>query len=847
MDSPAAASHAAITTTSNGREWGRPLFWSAPLVNQKAVTNTPEPESKLGIMLVADLRQAFRSLRRRPAFALAAILTIALGVGANTAVYQVIYAVLLRRLPFHEPQRLMQIWESTPMLPQLQIAVPDFEDWRSQTHSFAQLAAYTFQAMNRITLLGQGEPEVVQATSATAGLFPAMGIRPVLGRTFSDADEREKRPVALISEKLWRAKFGADPAVVGRAVRLETESFTVIGVVPTRQAFPAWADVWMPFSWVEPELRGTRKYHPLEVIARLRPGVSEAAADQEMRTLAARLAVEHRDTNGTVAAYAIPLAQEITGDVRPALLLVWAAVGLVLLMACANLGHMLLARMLDRRQEMAIRASLGAGRGRLVRLVFTESLLLAAAGGGCGALLAMAATGVLERMAQGRIPRLEGLGAGGQKPLFVLALSLACGILFTLPACAQALRAESRPATGRSMSKPRSPLGSVLIAAEVAMAFIVLMGAALLVRSFAGLLSEDPGFRASGVLAVEVPLPSGRYDWEKAAQFLKAQLLPAVRALPGVEDVAAANCAPMSLGPTEHTRYATRFGIEGRTFESGRYPVAQFRWVTPEYFRVLNIPLKRGRWLTEADRDQPRYMINETLARRFFPDTDPTTHRLVMGVMDSQTTLTTIAGVAGDVRDMGLDEASPPTLYLISSSPRMTLLVKTAGEPMRLAGAIREAIHRADPEVAVLKVATVEQYVADSLARRRFALNLLAAFAGLAALLTAAGIYGLLAYSVSGRVREFGIRAALGATPASLLRLVLREGAAVTIPGLAAGLAISLAGARLVKGMLYRLSPMDPVSLVAVGAVLAVITVLSVWLPARRAAAVDPGAALRVE
>jgi putative ABC transport system permease protein len=786
MDSPAAASHAAITTTSNGREWGRPLFWSAPLVNQKAVTNTPEPESKLGIMLVADLRQAFRSLRRRPAFALAAILTIALGVGANTAVYQVIYAVLLRRLPFHEPQRLMQIWESTPMLPQLQIAVPDFEDWRSQTHSFAQLAAYTFQAMNRITLLGQGEPEVVQATSATAGLFPAMGIRPVLGRTFSDADEREKRPVALISEKLWRAKFGADPAVVGRAVRLETESFTVIGVVPTRQAFPAWADVWMPFSWVEPELRGTRKYHPLEVIARLRPGVSEAAADQEMRTLAARLAVEHRDTNGTVAAYAIPLAQEITGDVRPALLLVWAAVGLVLLMACANLGHMLLARMLDRRQEMAIRASLGAGRGRLVRLVFTESLLLAAAGGGCGALLAMAATGVLERMAQGRIPRLEGLGAGGQKPLFVLALSLACGILFTLPACAQALRAESRPATGRSMSKPRSPLGSVLIAAEVAMAFIVLMGAALLVRSFAGLLSEDPGFRASGVLAVEVPLPSSRYDWEKAAQFLKAQLLPAVRALPGVEDVAAANCAPMSLGPTEHTRYATRFGIEGRTFESGRYPVAQFRWVTPEYFRVLNIPLKRGRWLTEADRDQPRYMINETLARRFFPDTDPTTHRLVMGVMDPQTTLTTIAGVAGDVRDMGLDEASPPTLYLISSSPRMTLLVKTAGEPMRLAGAIREAIHRADPEVAVLKVATVEQYVADSLARRRFALNLLAAFAGLAALLTAAGIYGLLAYSVSGRVREFGIRAALGATPASLLRLVLREGAAVTIPGLAA-------------------------------------------------------------
>jgi putative ABC transport system permease protein len=798
-------------------------------------------------MLVADLRQAFRSLRRRPAFALGAILTIALGVGANTSVYQVIYAVLLRPLPFHEPQRLMQIWESTPVLPQLQASVPDFEDWSSQAHSFVQMAAYTFQAINHITLVGHGEPEVVQATSVTADLFPTMGILPVLGRTFTSADDHVMRPVALISEKLWRRKFGADPAVVGRAIRLETLSFTVIGVVPSQQAFPVWADVWMPFAWVEQELRTTRKYHPLEVIARLRPGVSEGDADREMRALAARLAAEHHETNGTVSAYVIPLARQITGDVRPALLLVWAAVGLVLLMACANLAHMLLARMLDRRQEMAIRASLGAGRGRLVRLVFTESLLLAAAGGGCGALLAMAANGVLKRMAAGRVPRLEDLGAGGQASLFVPILSLLCGILFTLPACAQALRAESRPATGRSMSKPRSPLGSVLIAAEVAMAFIVLMGAALLVRSFAGLLSEDPGFRAKGVLAVEVPLPSSRYTGEKTAQFLNSQLLPAVRALPGVEAVAAVNCAPMTLGPTEHTRYASRFGIEGRAFEAGRYPVAQLRWVTPDYFRVLQIPLKGGRWLTEVDRDQPRYMINETLARRFFPNADPTAHRLVMGVMDPHPELIDIAGVVADVRDMGLDEAVPPVLYVIGNSPYMTLLIRTAGEPVQLAAAVRQAVHRADPEVAVMRTAPVEKYVGDSLARRRFALTLLAAFAGLAALLTAAGIYGLLAYSVSGRAREFGIRAALGATPASLLRLVLRQGAAVTVPGLAVGLAISLAGARLVKGMLYRLSPMDPVSLAAVAAVLAVITVLSVWLPARRAAAVDPGAALRVE
>jgi predicted permease len=741
----------------------------------------------------------------------------------------------------------MQIWETTPVLPQLQISVPDFEDWRNQTHSFAQVAAYTFQAMNRITLVGQGEPEVVQATNATADLFPAMGIQPLLGRAIGAADERAKRPVALIGEKLWRRTFAADPAIIGRTIHLETLSFTIIGVVPTRQAFPEWAEVWLPFSWIDPELPTTRKYHPLEVIARLEPGVTEEQAQAEMRALAARVAAEHPDTNGTVGAYVVPLARQITGDVRPALLLVWSAVGLVLLMACANLAHMLLARMLDRRQEMAIRVALGAGRGRLMRMVFTESLLLALVGGLSGAAIAVVASGVLQRMAQGRIPRLEPLGLAGHAPMFELLSSILCGVLFALPACAQAFRVQASPAAGRSMSKPRSPLGSILIAAEVAMAFVVLTGATLLVRSFVALLNEDPGFHSKGVLAMEVPMPSSRYDWTKTARFLNTQLLPSVRALPGVQVAAAANCAPMSLAPTAHSRYATRFGIEGRTFESGHNPVAQFRWVTPDYFRVLGIPLKSGRWLTEADEGKPVYLINETLARRFFPHEDPATHRLIMGVMDPHQELIEIAGVVGDVRDMGLDEAVPPTLYLISSSPGITLLVKTAGDPMRLAAPIRDAIHRADPEIAVLKVAPVAQYVADSLARRRFALTLLAAFGGLAALLTAAGIYGLLAYSVSGRVREFGIRAALGATPANLLRMILKEGAAVTIPGLAMGAAVSLACSRLMKSLLYRLSPMDPLALAAAVILLSMITVLSVWLPARRAARVDPGAALRVE
>jgi putative ABC transport system permease protein len=394
-------------------------------------------------------------------------------------------------------------------------------------------------------------------------------------------------------------------------------------------------------------------------------------------------------------------------------------------------------------------------------------------------------------------------------------------------------------------------LSSVLMAAEIAMAFVVLTGAALLIRSFVGLLSEDPGFRSKGVLAVEVPLPGSRYDGTKISQFLNNQLLPAVRALPDVKEAAAANCAPLSLRPTEHSRFATRFGIEGRTFEAGRFPVAQLRWVTPEYFRVLGIPLRRGHWLTKEDEDKPRYLINETLARRFFPNEDPTAKRLLMGVVDPNPAPVEIAGVVGDARDMGLDETAVPTLYVISTSPNMTLLVETSstrpGDAVGLLTSIRQAIHRADPEIAITRADLLDRYVADSLGRRRFALTLLAAFGGLAALLTAAGIYGLLAYTLSGRVREFGIRAALGASPLSLVRMVIREGAAVAVPGLVAGAALSFAFARSMKTLLYRLSPTDPLALAAVALFVSAIVLVSVWLPARRASRVDPSVALRVE
>jgi len=795
-----------------------------------------------------DLRYACRMLGHNPGFAATVVVTLALGIAANTAVYNIVYTVLIQPLPFREPARLMQIWESTPALRQLQVTVPDFVDWRTQTHSFDQMAAYTLQAMNKITLIGQGDPEVIQATAATNDLFPMMGIQLLIGRSFTAEEERTKQNVGLISEKLWRDKFAADPTITGKTIQLETQSFIVLGVIPGRQAFPVWADFWMPFTFIEPGLRERRKFHPLEVIARLKPSVTERQAQTEIQAIAERLKKEYPDTNGTVGAYLTPLASETTGDVRPSLLLIWAAVGLVLVIACANLAHLVSSRMLLRAPEMGVRSALGAGARRLIRQVLTESLLLAAAGGIAGALLAAAVTKILKNIAGSAIPRMEWGGFQDHVWLFALSVSLVCGVLFGLPAAWSASRQQASPTParpgGRSVTRTKSWLSSALMVMEIALAFVVLAGAFVLVRSFTLLLSENPGFQSQGVLALQVPLPSSRYQGKQTDQFFVARLLPALKAVPGVQEVAVTNSPPMSLGRTEHSRFATRFGIEGRTFEAGQYPVAQLRWMTPEYFHVLGISLKEGRWLTENDRNQPRYLINESLARRFFPGEDPTSKRLLMNVVDPHPVAVEIAGVVSDVREMGLDQEVEPMLYTIGSSPVMTLLVRTALDPTRITQSVRKVIGGFDPGIAVSDGRALDQYVRDSLARRRFALWAMIAFASLAVFLAAAGIYGSLAYSVGGRLREFGVRAAVGATPSRLLRLVFGEAAAMAIPGLVAGALLFLALSRLMRSEVYQLSPNDPASALGAGLLLILIVFFSAWLPARRAARVNVGAAL---
>jgi len=771
------------------------------------------------------MRFALRSLRRRPWFAAAAILTVALGIGANTALFGVVYALIIQPLPFRDPGRLVEIWQTHPALPQLQVTVPDYQDFRAQSRSFESVAAYTLSAMNAGTLLGQGAPEYVHATMASPDLFPTMGIQPLAGRTFTAAEDHDRAPVALLSESLWRRKFAADPGAIGRQVRLDGQSFRIVGVIPQRQAFPAWADLWIPLSLIEPDLSTRRKYHPLELIARLKPGVTPAQAQSEIQALARRASAAHPDTNATTGAYVVPLAEENTRTVRPTLMLAWAAVGLVLLMACANLAHLFLARLAERRHELAVRRAIGAGPWQLIRQILVECLTVAAIGGTLGAACASA---------------FRYLDNAFATPvwLFAAAITLGSALLFALPAAWRVWRAP----LFSSSRVTRSRLSGVLIAAEVATAVLVLTGAALLTRSFAAVLDENPGFRAQHVWVIpNVPL---RRSFADAPAFLADHLLPALRALPGVEDAAAANTAPLGLADSEHSRFATRFGLEGRHFDPGSYPVTQLRWTTPGYFTGLGIPLRAGRWLADSDAAPGRILINETLARRFFANQDPVGRHLVLGVMDAHQSKPEIVGVVGDVREFGLDREVEPTFYTLGASPAMTLIVKAAAlDP----AVVRAAIQTVDPDIAVGAIHPLQQNLDDSLSKRRLALTLLSIFAAIAAFLTAAGIYALLAQSVSARLREFGVRAAVGASPGTLVRMILRESLALTAPGLMVGVILALTFARLMKTFVYRVPPADPVSITVAAAFLAMIAAISAWLPARRAAKVDPASALRAE
>jgi putative ABC transport system permease protein len=796
-----------------------------------------------------DLRCALRTFRRNRGFALAALLTIALGVGANTAVFSVVRGVLLQPLPFREPERLVMLWQTHPAIPQLQLTAPDFAEWRASSHGFDQMAAYTLQAMNKISLIGYGEPEQIQGTMMSANLLPMMGVTPIAGRGILPSEEKGREHVALVSEALWRRKFGADRSIVGKPIRIDTESFTVVGIVPQRNGFPVWADIWLPLSLLEPDLQTSRQFHPLEVVAHLRPAVTVEIAEAEMQALAHRLAEAHPATNKTVGAAVIPLADEVSGSVRPALLVVWAAVGLILLIACVNVAHLMLAHGASRKREAAIRAAIGAQRSQLIRLFLVESVSIAVFGGALGLVLALYLTPALTSLAAAEIPRFAQVSVDGGVFLFALAVSTLCGVLFGLPLAIRSARTDLGEALkqsgGVSFALRRGRIGGVLVMAEVALSLAVLIGAGLLVRSFAALLEVAPGFRADHVLAMQVHLPSSKYDWQKAEQFFQTTLFPKIRTLPGVTDVAAANTVPMALDRTEHSRFATRFGIVGQAFEPGHFPVALNRWVSAEYVQAMGIPLKSGRYLNESDSNKPVVLINDAIARRFFAGQDPVGKQILLSVMTPKPSAVEIVGVVGDTRDWALDIEPEATFYGVAISPSMTLVARTKGDANSLASTIRRTAMSTNPELVVGEVSSMDEVVGRSLAQRRFALLLVSGFALLALALAAIGISGVVSFSIATRTRELGLRMALGAQFREVVGLLLRESLGLVVPGLVAGCALAFALTHIMATLLYGVTAADPLTYLGASLFLMTVAMAAVYVPARRAMRIDPMQALR--
>ena len=794
-----------------------------------------------------EFRQAIRSIIQAPAFAITALVTIALGIGANTAVYALVRAVLLEPLPFRQPNALVQVWETHPQLHNLQVAVPDYLDWKKSLKGM-DLAAYTFQAIDKATLLGHGEATAVQGTNASAELFPLLGIEPLLGRMYGPKEEQGKEAVVLIGEQLWRRKFSARADVIGQPFRLGNASFTITGVLRRENAFPVWADFWMPLSLVDPALHSTRKYHPLEVIGRLKEGVSFSQAEMGVEQTARQLSADNPATNDKIGAFAVPLMETVTGEVRPALLAAWMAVGLVLMIACANLAHLMLGRALNRRREIAIKLALGASRLAVCRAFLIEATVLSLAGGLLGIVVAVLALPLIRELAQGQIPRFDGAALNVRVLLFGLLASLLTASLFALPSYLQVFRAElnenisSGSARGYSASG-YGLLSEAMLSAEVALSLAVLLAAVMLVRSFALTLQTEPGFERKGVLAAHAHLVEG--DWPKSYSLFRNRVAPELETVAGVQAVAAVNAIPMSLGKTEHSRYATRFGIAGTSFAPGQFPTAQLRWSTSNYFRVLGVPLLRGRFLTEEDHNQPRYLVNEAFARRFFPNGNAAGKKILMDVVSAHPQPVEIVGVVGDVREFELTAAPEPTLYSVDVSPEMDVVVKAAGS--NAASSIAAIMRRVNPGEAIGPVRTLDSYVADSVARQRFILVLIASFAGLAVGLCAVGIYGVFSYAVSRRMREFGIRSAIGARRENLLGQVLGECLVVVIPGLLIGMAISFGCSRFIQSLLFQVSAMDPGSYGLAAVLMVGLCLAAVGIPAFKAARVDPAVVLRGE
>jgi putative ABC transport system permease protein len=796
--------------------------------------------------LIADLRYTSRTMRKSPLFAGVAVLTLALGVGANTAIFTLVNAVLLRPLPFPDPDRLVFIWEETTMfgLKDSVVAMGNYSEWRARSHSFQQMGALE---QNLFALTGTGEALQVHGSIVTASLFDTLRVRPAMGRLFREDEDRPgAAKVVILSDGLWHRVTGGDPNIVGKSLTLNDEEYEVIGVMPPGFHFPyrdndLWAPVGTAYRAAEFTNRGR---HNWMVAARLAPGVSVARANQEIRAIAGHLERQYPGTNTGVSAFVAPMRDHFVNESRGTLWILLAAVGFVLLIGCANIANLLLARAAGRRREIAIRTAVGAGRGDLVRQLLTESLVLALAGGLVGLLFSLWGMRFLEKLVPSGIAAISTLHVDGRVLGFTLAVSLLTGLIFGLAPALQALRVDlhqvlKQGGGGRNATAGRA-VERGLVIAEVALAFVLAIGAGLLIQTFARVRGVDPGFPVKNLLVARLVGSNHRYHTVEQFNGLYNEVLRRVTVLPGVVSAGFSNGVPIAF-----KGWVNGFEIEGRPGMAN----SNFRVVTPGFLNTLGVRLVEGRQIEPFDQGEPPTgaVVNQAFQRRFWPNESALGKRFRFG---SELGWIQIVGVISDVRQAGLDVPPKAEMYLSAAQvpvPASFLLVRTTHDPARLAGAVRQAVRAAAPDIAIAEINTMDEILDREVSSRKIQMTLLSLLAGVALLLASLGIYGVLAYLVSRRTQEIGIRMALGAGPAEVLRAVLGEGLALSAAGIAIGLAAALLLTRLLARLLFGVTPTDLATFAAVAGLLVAVAAIASWLPARRAMRVDPVLALREE
>jgi putative ABC transport system permease protein len=813
-------------------------------------------------ILKSDCGYACRMMQKNPGFTAVAILTLALGIGANTAIFSVVHSVLLRPLPYPQAQQLIFIRQQEKKLgiEDLSFSVKEIEDYRAQNRTLSGLVEY--HAMS-FTLFGHGDPERVRTGVVSANYFDLFGIQPLLGRTFlPDDDKLGAPPVLLLSYEYWKNNFGSDPGIVGKTFEMNDKVHTVVGVLPPVPQYPNENDVYMstsacPFRSSKMHLED-RDMRMMKIFGRLKQGVTVAQANADAATIAAGLKVAYPKSypeNAGFTSVATPLQQELTKDARPTLLLLLGAAAFVLLIACANVANLTLARMARRERELAVRSALGAGRSRILRQLLTESFLMAFAGGALGLLLAYGSLALLTDFVGRLTPRAREIHIDSEVLLFTLAAALGTSIIFgTLSAIFSRANLTSSlkdGSTGAGTGRQQNRVRSALIVCQIAFSFMLLIGAGLMMRSLFKMQQVDAGIVPERVLALRTTFNWSKYTEADKTNLVVQKLLNRVKLEPGVISAAISSRYPfepemITDGPES---VSFQFQIEGRALESGQAPpVGTFAAVSPDYFKTLGIPLKEGRLLEETDRDKAPFVavINEAAKRQFWPNEDPIGKR-VSG--DGGEHWVNIVGVVGDVREFGLDHAPAAEFYAsqAQNAQPATLIVRTISEPRSMAQALTRAVHDVDPQTAVTHILTLEQARYESMASPRVTASLLGIFAGLALLIATAGIGGIMALMVSQRVREIGIRIALGARPASILQMVLGQGLLLAVLGIGIGIVGAVALAGVVKSLLFEVPPTDILTFSGVGLTLLIAAALASYLPARRAATVDPNVALRAD